>query len=56
MAAEGRTLWLELDEAARDGPSRLAGCHVLDTDVHAEDADKGFIHEHYKDLARVERA
>ena len=56
VAAEGRTLRIELDEAARDAESRLDGCYVLDTDVPAEDADTELIHERYKDLARVERA
>lgn len=54
-AQEGRTLRLELDEAAREAESRLDGCYVLDTDVPAQAADKETIHDRYKDLARVER-
>ena len=55
VAAEGRSLRLTLDEAAREAESRLDGCYVLDTDVPVSDADKQIIHDRYKDLARVER-
>ena len=55
VEVEGRTLRLELDEAARETESRLDGCYVLDTDVPAHDAGKEIIHDRYKDLALVER-
>lgn len=55
VVQEGRTLRLELDEAARQAESRLDGCYVLETDVPAKDAGKEIIHDRYKDLARVER-
>ena len=55
VVAQGRTLQLVLDEAAREAESRLDGCYVLETDVPAQDADREIIHDRYKDLARVER-
>lgn len=54
--AEGRAIGMEVNDAARAEVSRLDGCYVLKTDLRAEVAAAGEVHDRYKDLADVERA
>jgi len=56
VTCQGRTLKLEVDNKALEESSRLDGCYVIKTDLPKEAADKGIIHDRYKDLTEVERA
>jgi transposase len=56
VGSHGRTLKLEVDDAALEEVSSLDGCYVIKTDLPKEAADKQIIHDRYKDLAEVERA
>ncbi|MGH9625525.1 MAG: IS1634 family transposase [Bryobacteraceae bacterium] len=56
VEAEGRSLKLTLNPAARQEVSRLDGCYVLKTDLPPRAASKQVVHDRYKDLAEVEQA
>jgi hypothetical protein len=55
-ASDGRKLELAIDEAALREASKLDGCYVITTDLHAGRADMQTVHDRYKDLAQVEWA
>jgi len=55
VEAEGRTLSLVCDDAARKEDARLDGCYVIKSNA-PKDLDKEIIHQRYKDLAHVEDA
>jgi transposase len=54
LTLEGRTLRLQLDEAAQQQALALAGCYVIETDVPPPRLDAQTAHDRYKDLAQVE--
>jgi transposase len=51
---DGRCLTIESDAAAQERAVQLAGCYVLETDVHSALLDTQTAHARYKDLAHVE--
>jgi transposase len=56
VVAQGRTLSLVVDAAAKEAAATLDGCYALKTDLATSQMPKETIHERYKDLALVESA
>jgi transposase len=56
VVAQGRTLSLAVDAAAKEAAATLDGCYALKTDLATPQMSKETIHERYKDLALVESA
>lgn len=56
VTVDGRTLGLDIDQAAQQQASQLDGCYVIKSDLPAELASSQIIHDRYRDLIQVERA
>jgi transposase len=56
IKAQGRNLFIEINEEEKTNASRLDGCYVVKTDLGAELASKETVHARYKGLAEVEFA
>jgi transposase len=55
LTIKKQRLVLSLDAPALQAAAQLDGCHVVETDLKAPQADAQTIHDRYKDLAFVER-
>jgi len=56
IEAKGRTLVFTVDEDEMQKASKLDGCYVIKSDLLSKEFTKEFIHDRYKDLAKVEIA
>jgi len=56
VKADGRRLVVTVDEEALAQASRLDGCYVIISDLPPEALSGQALHDHYKDLAKVEWA
>lgn len=55
LTLDERTLSLQIDGAAREKATELAGCYVIETDVSKELLEAQSAHDRYTDLRHVER-
>jgi CheY-like chemotaxis protein len=55
LSVQKQRLVLTLDAPALEAAAQLDGCHVVETDLKAPQADGQTVHDRYKDLACVER-